>query len=97
MFLGLGNERDRNQSFGTCWVLLEVGYKFILITYLTFSVLSLFLGGFLAYYFANLVELTIGKFQIWRLITSFMFPGSIISGFFDMWILYQFMPDMVNS
>ena len=52
-------------------------------------------------YFPNMVELTVGSFQLWRLVTSFMLPSigqmAIINVLFQIWILYQFMPDIVSN
>ena len=100
MFLGLGQGRDRNQNFSTCWGQLQAGFKFFFLLDITLAILSLFLGGFFFGYCTNLVELTIGRFQIWRLVTSFMLPSlgqmMIINVLFDMWILYQYMPDIVH-
>lgn len=47
----------------------------------------------------NILILTIDKFQIWRLFTSFLWPGASSTAFlsvlFDFYILYTFLPDMV--
>jgi hypothetical protein len=52
-------------------------------------------------YFPNMVEQTVGSFQLWRLFTSFMLPSigqmAIINVLFQIWILYQFMPDIVSN
>ena len=98
MFLGLGGGRDRDQNFGTCWDLLEFGFKFYFITSIVLCILTYLMGG-VFYYFPIIVSEVVLKFQVWRLITSFMLPGmgsfAIINVLFDFYILYMFLPDIV--
>ena len=99
MFLGLGPGRDRDQNAGTCWATLEVGFKFYFILELILCLL-LYVAGGLLMYFPNILDFTIDKLQLWRLLSSFMLPSigqfAIINVLFQMWILYQFMPDIVS-
>ena len=99
MFLGLGQGRDRNMNASTCWSHLEVGFKFFFIVSIVLSILS-WIAPSLLLYFPNIIPLTVGSFQLWRLITSFMLPGigqmMIINVLFQVWILYQYMPDIVS-
>lgn len=100
MFLGLGGGRDRDQNVGTCWEMLEMGFKILFVTEMILCLLSLFLPG-LFIYFPNIVIYTVEGFQLWRLFTSFLLPGiggafSFINVLFDFYILYMFMPDLVS-
>ena len=94
MFLGLGGDRDRNQNASTCWANLEFGFKYFFVTEMIFGLLVMLMPA-LSLYFSNIPYVTIFYFQIWRLITSFMVPQGIIGVLFQMWILYQFMPEIV--
>lgn len=98
MFLGLTGERDRDQNIKTCWSGLELGYK---VLFLLSLVLVLFTYIFPTYMevLANQAEFTIGEWQLWRLLTSFLLPSigkyAIINVLFNFYILYMFMPDQV--
>lgn len=98
MFLGLPGGRDRDQNMGTCWGQLEMGFKIFFIISIAGCLLSLVLSG-LFVLFPNVVVLTVEYFQIWRLFTSFLWPGdgflSFINVLFNFYMLYMFIPDMV--
>ena len=51
-------------------------------------------------YLPNIISFTVDRFQLWRLLTSFMLPGTgsfaIINVLFDFYLLYMCMPDVVR-
>jgi hypothetical protein len=101
MFLGLGQGQDRDQNIGTCWKLLNMGFKMIFILEMGLSLVSIFLS-FIVAYLSNITILTIYKFQIWRPATAILVPSlmgdffGILMVLFDCYILYMFAPAMVT-
>lgn len=99
MFLGIGQGRDRDQNFSTCWDLLETGFKFYFLLEIVLSLLSYFIQSMILY-LPNILSFTVDRFQLWRLLTSFMLPGigdfAIINVLFDFYLLYMCMPDVVR-
>jgi hypothetical protein len=76
-----------------------MGFKILFLTDMVLCLLSYLLGD-LFYYFPNLISLTVDRLQLWRLVTSFMLPSigqfAIINALFEMYILYQFLPEVVT-
>ena len=98
MFLGLGQGRDRDQNFSTCWHNLEFAFKSYFLLEITLSLLSYFVNAIYAY-FPNVVFLTVERLHVWRLFTSFLLPSAgsfaVIDVLFDFYLLYMCMPDVV--
>lgn len=88
-----------NQNSGnTCesyWKQLPSGFKYFGIIIAIFGLAGLFTPVF-AQLFANYIFFTINKFQIWRLITSFLIDISIISVIFKLYMLSFSLPDIVK-
>ncbi len=96
--LGGLNNNNQNGQGATCesyWRAMPVSYKGLILACLALGLLSIFIGIF-AYIFANVVAWTLYKFQIWRLLTSFLVDNSIISVIFKLYMLNFSLPNIVT-
>lgn len=98
MFFGLAN-RDRDQNCATCWPLLEIGFKFLMILSLVMC-LVLFIFPDYALYIVIFLPLTIDQYRLWTIFTSFFYAGTLPYGIINVLIifliLYSCMPDLVH-
>lgn len=88
----------QNSSGMTCenyWKELTIVFKYLIITTLSIGILGIFTNIF-TYMFANIIVLTVNRFQLWRLLTSFLVDRSIINIFFNLYILSMYIPQLVN-
>jgi hypothetical protein len=69
-------------------------FKFLAVTTLVLGIFGVFSNLFV-YIFADVVMWTVNKFQIWRLLTSFLVDRSIISVIFNLYILNMSFPLIV--
>jgi hypothetical protein len=76
-----------------------MGFKILFVSSIVLCLLSYLLGNVFLY-FPNIVILTVEKFQVWRLFTSWMLPSvgsfAIINVLFNFYILYMYLPDIVS-
>lgn len=95
MLGGLGSQQNKT-TCSTWWSELQVGFKYLLVTTLSIAIVSIFVRIFV-YIFANVLAYTIYKFQVWRLITSFLVDQSFITVLFNVYLLSIYLPKIVTS
>jgi len=91
-----GGQQNNNMTFGSWWKDLQIGFKYLLIATIGLGLLS-FIMPFIIIIFINIISLTIFKFQIWRLFTSFLVDMSIIQVLMYLYLSYQYIPRLVRS
>jgi membrane associated rhomboid family serine protease len=90
MFGGLEN----GTTYKRYWSELQIGFKYLVVATLAFGVVGIF-TNLPAFLFSDVLVYTVNKFQIWRLVTSFLVDMSIINVIFNLYMLSMSLPEVV--
>ncbi|XP_031505717.1 protein BONZAI 1 [Nymphaea colorata] len=82
-------------TFEGFWGQLTTGFKYLAVSTLAFAVVGIFTQLF-TFAFANIVYYSFNKFQIWRLLTSFLVDASILNVLFNAYILSTLLPELLD-
>lgn len=92
--IGMLGQGGSGMTFEGFWRQLTAGFKYMIVATLACAVVGIF-TQLLTFAFANIVYYSFNKFQIWRLVTSFLVDASIINVAFNVYILTTILPELV--
>jgi hypothetical protein len=87
----LGGGQNAGTSWERFWKELPYGFKHLMVLTLAIGVISIISNIFL-FLLGNIYSLTISKFQLWRLFTSFLVDASIINVIFSLYLMNSSAP-----
>lgn len=94
-----GGNQDRDQTAATCWATLPFAFKSLFLLALGMFLIDS-ITGWPIYYLSNIVFFTVGSFQIWRLLTSFLTNKggimSLLNLLISYYLLYGILPELVR-
>lgn len=96
MLAGLNNQGGGGATCEAYWREMPSAFKCLVVSTLVLGLFGIFSNLFI-FIFADIVIYTVNKFQIWRVLTSFLVDRSIISVIFNLYIINMSFPVIVCS